>query len=96
MLQIITIWKYNNYFIYKQFLSLYVGDLGSVEYSYTSVRGELSLQLVTDGTGNATGFTGSFTKIYTGTNIRGMTIGCVCVCGCMTIGCVWGVGGCGC
>ncbi len=51
--------------------AVWPGDLGTVEYVYTSVRGELSLQLVTDGTGSFNGFTGSFTKVYSKTDIRG-------------------------
>ncbi len=53
-----------------------------MEYAYTSLGGELSLQLVTDGIGSSAGFTGSFTKVYSGTNIRGgsgVHVWCMCL-----------------
>lgn len=51
-------------------VSQFTGDLGVVGYTYTSVSGEVSLRLLTDGSVSVAGFTGSLTRIYAGTDIK--------------------------
>ena len=53
------------------------GELGQMNYSYTSVTNRICLQLLTDGTIGAPGFNATYTKIYNGTDLKGMH--CVCV-----------------
>ena len=65
-----------------------LGDLGDVGYTYTSVGGVVSLQLITDGVESSSGFTGSLTKVYSGTDLKGNSVCWMCGRGHLGVG-VW-------
>lgn len=58
--------------------TLCTGAVGNTYLNFSSTGNSITVVLETDGTITATGFTGSFTKFYSGTDIKG-THSCSCL-----------------